>query len=158
MKLRYVFALLVSHGLVGAFGFAGGIYALPILIAPEAPSTEEVASVAQNASFTAEFRRDLAGSDSLHWGEGEVHLSPQSISLMGRLSPGPDYKLYLTSEFVETEAEFNQIKASAVRLGDIKTFENFLIDVPASVDVAQYNTVVVWCETFGEFITAAQYQ
>lgn len=158
MKLRYLLGLTVSHGLVAAFGFAAGIYALPILIAPEAPSTEEVASVAAHATYSAEFRRDLAGSDSLHWGEGEVHVTPEAISLMGRLAPGPDYKLYLAPAFVETEAAFNAIKATAVKVGEVKTFENFLLDVPAGIDVEHFNSVVVWCETFGEFITAAKYQ
>ena len=39
-----------------------------------------------------------------------------------------------------------------------KTFEGFLIDIPADVNVEDYNTVLVWCETFGEFITAAKYR
>ena len=32
------------------------------------------------------------------------------------------------------------------------------MDLPLGVDISHYNTVIVWCETFGEFITAAQYQ
>lgn len=43
-------------------------------------------------------------------------------------------------------------------MGDVKTFENFIVEVPASVDVAKYNTVVVWCEAFSQFITAAKYR
>ena len=34
----------------------------------------------------------------------------------------------------------------------------FILDVPAGVDLAAYTTVLVWCETFSEFITAAQYR
>lgn len=77
---------------------------------------------------------------------------------MGKLAPGPDYKLYLSPEFVETEADFNRLKSEMVRVGDVKTFENFLVPVPESIDPAAYNTVVVWCESFGQFITAAKYQ
>jgi hypothetical protein len=40
----------------------------------------------------------------------------------------------------------------------VKTFEGFLLDIPAEVNVDDYNTVLVWCETFGEFITAAKYR
>ena len=54
---------------------------------------------------------------------------------------------------VETEAEFEAIESSMVRVGDVKTFENFIVEAGQGVDI---NTVVVWCETFGEFITAAQ--
>lgn len=31
-------------------------------------------------------------------------------------------------------------------------------DVPPAVDIEAYTTVVVWCETFSEFITAAKYR
>jgi len=30
--------------------------------------------------------------------------------------------------------------------------------MPPAVDPAQFNTVVVWCETFGQFISAGQYR
>jgi hypothetical protein len=64
--------LLLSHLGIGAAGFALGIYTLPILIAPPAPDEAEVALVSQSAAFTGSFRRDLKGSDFLHWGEGDV--------------------------------------------------------------------------------------
>ena len=150
--------LIISHAAVGAIGFAGGIYMLPILIAPAAPAEAEVLEIASQAQFTSEFRRDLAGSDALHWGEGVVSVSRSAVSLMGKLAPGPDYKLYLSPEFVETEEDFNSLKSGMVRVGDVKTFENFLVPVPVSIDPAAYNTVVVWCESFGQFITAAKYQ
>jgi hypothetical protein len=45
-----------------------------------------------------------------------------------------------------------------IRVGDVKTFKNFSMPVPDSVDPSKYNTVIVWCETFSQFITAAQYK
>ena len=45
-----------------------------------------------------------------------------------------------------------------VRVGDVKTFENFVVAVPASIDLRKYTAVIVWCETFGQFITAAKYR
>jgi hypothetical protein len=150
--------LLASHTLVLALGFALGIYALPILIAPTAPSQAEIAAQAGQAMFSGEFRRDLKDSDALHWGEGRVSVGPQAISLEGRLAPGPDYKLYLSPEFVETEADFLRLKPSMLRVGDVKTFDNFLVPLPVGVDPARYSAVIVWCETFGQFITAARYR
>jgi hypothetical protein len=152
------FFLLVSHLVALAIGFAGGIYALPILIAPQAPSMAEVQAQAGSATYKGQFRRDLKDSDALHWGEGMVSVGARSIALAGELAPGPDYKLYLSPQFVETEADFKRLKAGMVRVGDVKTFRNFLVAVPDGVDVAQFNTVVVWCETFGQFITAATYR
>jgi hypothetical protein len=150
--------LVVSHVLTLALGFALGIYALPILIAPAAPTAAEVAAQAGAASYKGRFRRDLKDSDAFHWGEGTVSVSAKSIGLVGELAPGPNYKLYLSSEFVETEVDFNRLKSSMALVGDVTTFKNFLVPVPASIDPELYNTVVIWCETFSQFITAAQYR
>jgi len=32
------------------------------------------------------------------------------------------------------------------------------VPMAPNTDLTAFNTVVVWCETFGEFITAAQYR
>lgn len=157
-KRALLLFLLPSHALVLGLGFALGVYLLPVLIAPPAPTAAEVSAQAGGAAYKGRFRRDLKDSDALHWGEGTVSIAAQSIVLAGQLAPGPDYKLYLSPAFVETEADFNRLKPQMARVGDVKTFKNFLVPLPASVDPARYNTVVVWCETFGQFITAAQYK
>lgn len=149
--------LTVTHAAVLAIGFALGVFFLPVLTA-EKFDTEQLAQSAKQAEYTATLTRDLKGSDLVHWGEGVVSVSSSTIVHQGALSYGPDYKLYLTPSFVDDEASFNAIKAQAVRLGDIKAFDGFIVDVPASVDINAYNTVVVWCEAFGEFITAGQYR
>ena len=113
---------------------------------------------AADARFTATFTRDLPGSDFLHWGEGTVSLSARRIVHNGRLAPGPDYKLYLVDTFVNGEFTFLQVKDRARLIGDVKSFDGFVLDVPAGVDIAAFTTVVVWCEAFSEFITAAQYR
>jgi hypothetical protein len=151
--------LVASHVVALVIGFALGIYALPILIAPAQPSVGEVAAhAAMGATFRGTFRRDLKDSDLLHWGEGTVTIGERSIGLAGEIAPGPDYKLYLSPAFVETEADFKRLKAQMVRVGDVKTFKNFIVPVPPGIDVARYRAVVVWCETFSQFITAAEYQ
>lgn len=158
MKGRTALLLVASHAVVGVIGFAAGIYLLPILTAPPAPSASEVGAIAARAVFTGRFRRDLKDSDALHWGEGTVSVSQEAITLMGRLAPGPDYKLYLSPEFVETEADFLRLKPAMLRVGDVRTFENFVVPVPAGVHLAKYTSVIVWCESFGQFITAARYR
>lgn len=150
--------LLATHLAALALGFALGIYALPILIAPAPPSATELKSEAASARFTGTFRKDLKDSDALHWGEGRVFINAKSISLEGELAPGPDYKLYLSPEFVETEADFHRLKPRMVRVGEVKTFRNFVVPMPADIDPARHTTVIVWCETFSQFISAARYR
>lgn len=156
MKRRLL--LLCTHLFTLIAGFALGVYWLPILTAPDAPSADVLQQAERTAMFQGEFRRDLTDSDALHWGEGRVLVGPAQVVLQGRLAPGPDYKLYLSPTFVETEADFKRLKSGMRRVGDIKTFENFAVPLPAGTDVTAYNTVVVWCETFNEFITAARYR
>ncbi|MBT8128819.1 MAG: DM13 domain-containing protein [Gammaproteobacteria bacterium] len=158
MKARTVALLIATHGLVGVVGFGLGIYMLPVLIAPSAPSEDAIKAVASQAMYTGQFRKDLTDSDALHWGEGTVSIGPDSVTLMGKLAPGPDYKLYLSPEFVETEADFNRLKNTMVRVGDVRTFKNFVVDVPPGIDPSNFTSVIVWCEAFGQFITSAIYR
>ncbi len=119
---------------------------------------DEIKAATGQALFSGEFKRELKDSDALHWGEGTVTIGSSSISFVGKLAPGPDYKLYLSPEFVETESDFNRLKNQMVRVGDVKTFENFVVTVPGGIDPAKYSAVIVWCESFGQFITAAKYR
>ena len=155
--MRWIIAT-VTHAIALAIGFALGIYLLPILTAPDSPDAAMLEEMAAEALYTAELTRELRGSDFLHWGEGTISVTPTQIVHAGRLAPGPNYKVYLLDRFVEHEDEFLPIKSEATVIGDVKTFEGFLLDVPEGIDVAQYNTVLVWCEAFDEFITAAQYR
>ena len=155
--MRWI-VLSLTHGLVLALGFALGVYLLPILTAPPSVDRAVLAETAKAAQFEAAFSRDLKGSDFLHWGEGKVSISPTRITHEGQLSPGPDYKLYLVPDFVEDEASFLPLKEKSLRVGDVKTFDGFLIDLPEGTDVNAYTTVLVWCEAFGDFISAAKYR
>lgn len=150
--------LVVSHGVALAIGFALGVYLLPILTAPPPPLPSALTAVAASERFSGVFRRDLKDSDALHWGAGKVVIGADSIALEGNIAPGPDYKLYLSPEFVETEVDFKRLKSSMVRVGDVKTFSNFVVPLPASVDPSGYKAVIIWCESFNQFITSAKYQ
>lgn len=150
--------LLFSHLTVLGIGFALGVYLLPILVAERAPSAAQYQEVAAAASFRGQFRPDLKGSDLLHWGDGEVIVSPKAIAHRGRLSPGPDYKAYLVPDFVDDEESFMKLKDQSLRVGDVKSFSGFLLPLPEGTDLTRYTTVVIWCEAFSEFISAAKYR
>lgn len=146
---------IITHGIALAIGFGLGVYFLPILTAPPAPDAAKLEEMASQAQYTAEFTRDLRGSDFAHWGEGTISLSTTEITHQGRLAPGPDYKLYLTKGLVDHEDTFD--RANAVQVGDVKSFSGFILQVPETINVADYDSVLIWCEAFGEFITAATY-
>lgn len=150
--------ILLSYGLTLAVGFAGGVFTLPLLTAPPAPTPDVVMRDSEQARWSGSFRRDLADSDWLHWGEGDVYIHPDRVAFRGALAPGPDYRLYFSPEFLETEAEFLDRKNAMVEAGPVRTFDNFLVPLPEGLDPEDYRAVIVWCEAFGQFITAARYR
>lgn len=138
-------------------GFALGIYLLPILIEPETPNIAEFeATQLSGPAFEARFERDREDSDLFHWGEGVIKMYDDTIVFEGEMAPGPDYRLYFTPEYVETEDAFWLIKEQSVQAGSIKTFDGFVIDNVSNINPSDYAAVVVWCERFSQFITSAK--
>ena len=158
MKIRTIIILIATHVSVGLLGFGAGIYVLPILTAPTSPSKSEIEAMSLQVKYSAVFRKDLKDSDTFHWGEGTVKIGAKNITFIGKLAPGPDYKLYLSKHYVETEDDFKRYKKTMVRVGDVKTFQNFVVSIPEDIDPSKYNSVIIWCESFSEFITSAKYQ
>ena len=150
--------LLGTHAAMLAVGFGLGVYFLPIMVADAPPDASQLTAVREQAQFQGRFARDLPGSDFLHWAEGEVFVAAERVSFEGDMAPGPDYKLYLVPSFVTNEAEFMALKPRAARIGSIKSFQAFALTVPEGVDVAAYDSAVIWCERFREFISAARYR
>ena len=150
--------LMATHTLPLLIGVAAGIYMLPLLTAGDGPDKNILDQVMENRHYSGTFSRDREDSDLLHWGEGELSIGPSRIAFSGRLAPGPDYRLYLSPVFIETEGDFIEQKESMKEIGEINTFDGFLIDIPTGVDPATYTTAIVWCETFDQFITSAVYK
>ena len=151
-------AFVITHILCVGVGFGLGLYTLPILIQPDSPSMSAVQSVTNHALYTTTFQKDRKDSDFLHWGEGSVSIDSEYLAFVGKLAPGPDYKLYFSPTFIETENDFSKHKSKMRKVGDIKSFDRFTIKLPEDMRLEDYNTVIVWCETFGEFITSARYK
>ena len=153
-----VLLLAATHLAVLCLGIGIGIYVLPILTAPEGPSDDVLSMAREEASYRGAFRRDLADSDALHWGEGTLFVSNETVAFQGGMAPGPDYRLYFSPEFVETEAAFEALKSRMVQIGPVTSFDGFMLSVPDGVDPADFTTAIVWCEAFGQFISAAAYR
>ena len=101
-------------------------------------------------------RGQLGFVDDLHNGKGEV----QVVEVGGRrfvrfesvaITNAPDVHIYLSKD---TGGRY--VEANAVYLGPLRaTNGSFNYEIPASVDVAQYRSVVVWCRAFTTLITWA---
>ena len=53
---------------------------------------------------------------------------------------------------------FSKKKINGLKIGAINSFNGFLLELPKDLNLENYNSVVIWCESFSEFITAAQYR
>ena len=136
-------------------GFALGIYTLPILTAEKGLNEAEIAGLKVSVKRSGSFVRDLEGSDIFHWGEGVIMVSDEMVWLDGEVSPGPAYRLYFAPAFVETKQDFLAIKDQSVEIGSVGALRNFSLPLPDGVVLDEYPAVVIWCETFSAFITAA---
>lgn len=101
-------------------------------------------------------RGELGFVDNLHNGKGEVRLIQVGSQRFVRfesvaITNAPDIHIYLSKDTGGRYAE-----ANTVYLGPLKaTNGSFNYEVPASVDLAQYKSVVVWCRAFTTLITWA---
>jgi hypothetical protein len=155
-RKRFFLALTLKFFAGLIIGFGLGIYLLPILIADAPADIAVVQAAADTAEREAKFRRDLPGSDALHWGEGTLYLTADRVTLEGEVSPGPDYRLYLAPSYVEDEKGFFAIKSQSLEIARIKGFKNFSYEIPSGIDTSSYSAVVIWCERFSQFITAGR--
>ena len=119
-----------------------------------------IISSKENTLARTSFVRDLKGSDSMHWGEGELLISKENgqvyATLDGEVAPGPDYKIYLTPKFVDDKDSFLAIKKDSQKVAEVNGFKNFRTMLPASTEVSDYAAIVIWCERFEKFITAGK--
>jgi len=50
------------------------------------------------------------------------------------------------------------VKAQSRAVGDVKTFDGFVLPLAAGTPLDRFEAVVVWCEAFSMFITAGKYR
>ena len=182
---RHIILSILVIGLVKfcvglVIGFGLGVYFLPILTAEQGLSAEELAALQKSHGVTPQAKQEATqvkpvssttsdtpplrkgvfdpehpASDFAHWGDGEIYVTDQQIWLDGKISPGPDYRLYLTKGQVTGVDDFLSRKSESAQIAPIKAYENFIVPVPDGVNVADYDAVLIWCEAFSAFIASA---
>ncbi len=139
-------------------GFALGVYMLPDLNAENSALMQEIRAAQAQAKYTARFSRDQPGSSARYWAEGDVYISEHDIAFIGKIAPGPDYKLYLTRQQAYDQTGFLKMKSEAVLVGAVDHAGNFIQALPNHINPDDYAAVQIWCERFSAFIASARYQ
>lgn len=150
--------LLVSHISFLVAGVVIGIYSLPILMATSDPTSGTLVLGIKQTRYVATISENLTDSDFLHWGKGTFSLGDEYIVFQGNLAPGPAYQLYLAPKFIDTEKAFLEQKHLMQEVGDVTSFNDYVLPVNPEINIDQFNTVIIWCESFNQFITSAQYK
>lgn len=148
-------------------GAAAMLIAFPFIFPPpvlnEAPPPAEILADAQAGPVRApfEFDRNAPGRDILHWANGTGALIRTKGGWVLRFDedfeagPGPNYWIYFNTRAVGEEADFNA-DAARVKMAPLRSFrggQNY--PVPATIDPEGFQTVTIWCESFGVYIGSA---
>jgi len=158
---RVMIAIVVGFLGGSAFGFATGIFIYPFWFLNDVASESLVENAARTRLATGEFIH-ANPSDPVHWGKGQVTVYREgkgstAVHLQQdfEVGPGPRFHVYLVSSpKITSGGEFKA--ARKVDLGRLRAFKGSQIySAPRGLDVASYESVVIWCKEFGVLISPA---
>lgn len=154
---RFTILAFLIGGLLGtAFGFAAGIFVFPFLFPPP-PAMETLAEAERTETVATGSFIHADPSDPVHYGSGRVTVTARSVFLESdfKVGPGPAYHVYLSPR-AEIRRSADVTAAPFVDLGRLRAFEGSQrYALPDGIDLAQYRSVVIWCEEFSVLISPA---
>lgn len=153
---RLVIGLFVGAVVGTGFGFALGILVFPYLFPPPEVN-EPLADAAEREVLARATFIHANPSDPIHYGRGTATIYADLVRLEAdfEVGPGPKFHVYLvplTEVTPQTEVDSTMF----VDLGRLKAFsgsQNY--PVPMGTDLADFGSVVIWCEQFNVLITPA---
>ena len=156
-------AVFFFGGFLGAaFGGALGIFLYPYLFPPppaveRLTASEKVDKVAEGTFIHAD------PSDPVHFGKGKVTVYRRTLFLHDdfEVGPGPKFHVYLVPKAsIRASSDIKGDPAVMyVDLGRLRSFKGSQkFPIPAGLDPAKFNSVVIWCEAFGVLISPADLQ
>ncbi len=160
--MKKLLITLIAGGIFGiAVGFAIGIFVYPFWFLNDI-AMETVASPETKTKFATGAFVHANPSDPIHYGKGglSIYIDQTGERLLHleddfEVGPGPAFHVYLVDHAkVRSNADFHA--AAMTDLGRLKAFrgsQNYTI--PASADLADAKSVVIWCKEFGVLISPA---
>ena len=154
-KTIIVFAIGAVLGAAG--GFALGIFFYPYIFLADIVAADRVDDKSSRKTVAAGMFIHANPRDPIHYGKGKVAVYQDLVHLEAdfEVGPGPKFHVYLVPE-KNVIPSTNVARTMFVDLGRLKAFkgsQNY--PVPPGVDLAKYESVVIWCEQFGVLISPA---
>jgi hypothetical protein len=140
-----------------AFGVALGFFAFPYVFPPP-PAAEQLSEVDRRGAVLAEGTFIHANpSDPIHYGKGTATVRRDNVFLGEdfEVGPGPKFHVYLVPKAtIRSSADLkNEMFVDLGRLRAFKGSQRYAI--PPGVDLAKYQSVIIWCEQFSVLISPA---
>jgi hypothetical protein len=157
MWWRQVAAFLLGGVLGTGFGVALGFFLFPFVFPPP-PAADQLTDADRRTPVLATGRFIHANpGDPIHWGKGSVTVRQDSVFLEGdfEVGPGPKFHVYLVPKApIRASGDLSgQMFADLGRLRAFKGSQRYAI--PAGLDLAKFQSVIVWCEQFSVLISPA---
>jgi predicted small secreted protein len=148
----------VIGGLFGiAAGIALGIFVYPYIFLADIVAVEKVEKSAARKQLAKGTFIHANPADPIHHGKGSVTVYQDLLHLETdfEVGPGPKYHVYLVPDANVTTST-KVAETMYVDLGRLRAFkgsQNY--ELPAGLKLADYGSVVIWCEHFGVLISPA---
>lgn len=159
-RLWRIFVVFLLGGIVGVgAGVVIGLFFYPFLFPPP-PAKEVLAEMDRTRLVATGTFIHADPSDPIHYGSGKVSVYEDTVFLEPdfKVGPGPKYHVYLVPEGM-IRASGEVVDTMYVDLGRLRAFEGSQrYPIPAGVDLADFPSVVIWCEAFSVLISPADLQ
>ena len=153
---RLLIGFAIGAVLGAGFGFAAGMLVFPYLFPP--PEVNEPLTGQSDADVVARATFIHANpSDPIHYGRGTATIYSDLLRLEPdfEVGPGPKFHVYLVP-LAEVTPDTDVEQSMFVDLGRLKAFtgsQNY--PIPPGLALADYRSVVIWCEQFKVLISPA---
>jgi hypothetical protein len=150
-------AIFFLGGVLGTgFGIALGFFFFPYVFPPP-PAAEQLTEADRSPLVATGTFIHANPSDLVHWGKGRVSVYEQTVFLEPdfEVGPGPAYHVYLVPK--PSLRQNGDLKdAMYVDLGGLRAFKGSQrYRIPDGVKLADYPSVIIWCERFSVLISPA---
>ena len=139
------------------FGVGLGFFLFPFVFPPP-PAADQLGDADRRSPIVAVGKFIHANpSDPIHWGKGSVTVRQDSVFLGSdfEVGPGPKFHVYLVPKApIRTSGELaGQMFVDLGRLRAFKGSQRY--SIPAGLDLAKFQSVIIWCEQFSVLISPA---
>lgn len=139
-----------------AFGVALGFFLFPFVFPPP-PAAEQLTQAEKTALVAKGAFIHANPSDPVHYGKGQVSVYEKTVFLHDdfEVGPGPKFHVYLVpKDNIRASGDLGD--AMYVDLGRLRAFKGSQkYAIPAGLNLADFKSVVIWCEQFSVLISPA---